>query len=144
MSVGLEQNKCDCTRTGFYGENCSTPKFLARMKLLLKPTASTVYSVLTHFTGFWNIVSNISFLRNSVMRYGLPARSHLIDSPPTYKVHTTPTKTEKPSPTSPATSEPLFLYVADDCPTPMVCKGERASWFMMDEDLCSPEDWATE
>lgn len=109
MSMGLEQNKCDCTRTGFYGENCSTPKFLARMKLLLKPTASTVCSVLTHFKGFWNIVSNISFLRNSVMRYVLPARSHLIDSPPTYKVHTTPTKTEKPSPTSPATSEPLFL-----------------------------------
>lgn len=27
MSVGFDHYKCDCTRTGFYGENCSTRKF---------------------------------------------------------------------------------------------------------------------
>lgn len=27
MSVGFDQYKCDCTRTGFYGENCSTRKY---------------------------------------------------------------------------------------------------------------------
>lgn len=26
MSVGFDQYKCDCTRTGFYGDNCSTRK----------------------------------------------------------------------------------------------------------------------
>lgn len=28
MSVGFDQYKCDCTRTGFYGENCTIRKFL--------------------------------------------------------------------------------------------------------------------
>ena len=28
MSVGFDQYKCDCTRTGFYGENCTTRKFV--------------------------------------------------------------------------------------------------------------------
>lgn len=27
MSIGFDQYTCDCTRTGFYGENCSTRKF---------------------------------------------------------------------------------------------------------------------
>lgn len=28
MSTGFDQYKCDCTRTGFYGENCTIRKFL--------------------------------------------------------------------------------------------------------------------
>lgn len=110
MSVGFDQYKCDCTRTGFYGENCTTRKFvvecphlewdiysyhftelchnvsrsflfalitaefLTRIKLLLKPTPNTVHYILTHFKGVWNIVNNISFLRNMIMRYVLTCK----------------------------------------------------------------------
>lgn len=103
--MGFDQYKCDCTRTGFYGENCSTRKsaartprawhcvchraslnhtllsapllaaeFLTRIKLLLKPTPNTVHYILTHFKAVWNIVNNIPFLRNSIMRYVLTCK----------------------------------------------------------------------
>uniref|UniRef100_A0A250Y8R8 Prostaglandin G/H synthase 2 n=1 Tax=Castor canadensis TaxID=51338 RepID=A0A250Y8R8_CASCN len=74
MSIGFDQYECDCTRTGFYGENCSTPEFLTRIKLLLKPTPNTVHYILTHFKGVWNIVNNIPFLRNSIMKYVLTCK----------------------------------------------------------------------
>lgn len=96
---------------------------LTRIKLLLKPTASTVYSMLTHFKGFWNIINSISFLQNSVKRYVLPTRSHLIDSSPTYKVHTAPTKLGSLFHRSYYTRAPPPL--ADACPTPKVRKGKK-------------------
>lgn len=118
MSVGFDQYKCDCTRTGFYGENCTTRKFalgcphleggymyrchftdlclimgalnspsfyfsliaaefLTRIKLFLKPTPNTVHYILTHFKGVWNIVNNIPFLRNAIMKYVLTCKYSL-------------------------------------------------------------------
>lgn len=41
-----------------------------------------MYSMLTHFKGFWNIINSIPFLRNSVKRYVLPTRSDLIAAHP--------------------------------------------------------------
>lgn len=52
MSVGLDSYKYDCSRTGFYVENCSTPTFSNENKVTAEATASTVYSMLTHFKGF--------------------------------------------------------------------------------------------
>uniref|UniRef100_A0A8D2GTB0 Prostaglandin G/H synthase 2 n=2 Tax=Urocitellus parryii TaxID=9999 RepID=A0A8D2GTB0_UROPR len=123
MSTGFDQYKCDCTRTGFYGENCSTPELLTRIKLLLKPTPNTVHYILTHFKGVWNIVNNIPFLRNSIMRYVLTSRSHLIDSPPTYNVHYGYKSWEAFSNLSYYTR--ALPPVADDCPTPMGVKGKK-------------------
>lgn len=28
MTTGFDQYECDCTRTGYYGENCTTRKYL--------------------------------------------------------------------------------------------------------------------
>lgn len=123
MSIGFDQYKCDCTRTGFYGENCTTPEILTRIKLLLKPTPNTVHYILTHFKGVWNIVNNIPFLRNSIMRYVLTSRSHLIDSPPTYNVHYGYKSWEAFSNLSYYTR--ALPPVADDCPTPMGVKGNK-------------------
>ncbi|KAK1329311.1 hypothetical protein QTO34_011492 [Cnephaeus nilssonii] len=80
MSVGFDQYTCDCTRTGFYGENCSTPEFMTRIKLLLKPTPNTVHYILTHFKGVWDIVNSIPFLRNAIMKYVLTWKKELPDS----------------------------------------------------------------
>jgi hypothetical protein len=49
-------------------------EFLTRIKLLLKPTPNTVHYILTHFKGVWNIVNNIPFLRNSIMKYVLTCK----------------------------------------------------------------------
>ncbi|XP_019901000.1 prostaglandin G/H synthase 2 isoform X2 [Esox lucius] len=83
-SKGFDDYECDCTRTGFYGKNCSTPEFLTWMKTLFKPAPNTVYYALTNYKGLWNIINKIPFLSNAIMSYVLTSRSHLVDSPPTY------------------------------------------------------------
>lgn len=95
--------ECDCTRTGYTGPNCTTRKcggmehrwnfcaslfyidihflvslstaeFLTWVKVSLKPSPNTVHYLLTHFKGFWNIINNISFLRDAIMRYVLTCK----------------------------------------------------------------------
>ncbi|XP_048845948.1 prostaglandin G/H synthase 2-like [Brienomyrus brachyistius] len=83
-SKGSDAYECDCTRTGYYGQNCSTPEFFTWIKLTLKPSPNTVHYALTHFKGLWGVINRISFVRNAIMRYVLTSRSHFIDSPPTY------------------------------------------------------------
>uniref|UniRef100_A0A3B3TA69 Prostaglandin G/H synthase 2 n=2 Tax=Paramormyrops kingsleyae TaxID=1676925 RepID=A0A3B3TA69_9TELE len=83
-SKGSDAYECDCTRTGFYGQNCSTPEFFTWIKLTFKPSPNAVHYALTHFKGLWVVINRISFVRDAIMRYVLTSRSHLIDSPPTY------------------------------------------------------------
>ncbi|XP_036611410.1 prostaglandin G/H synthase 2 [Trichosurus vulpecula] len=123
MTMGIDGYQCDCTRTGFYGENCTTPEFLTKLKLMLKPTPDTVHYILTHFKGVWNIVNNISFLRDLVMRYVLTSRANLIDSPPTYNVHYGYKSWEAFSNLSYYTR--ALPPVRDDCPVPMGVKGKK-------------------
>ncbi|XP_049632446.1 prostaglandin G/H synthase 2 isoform X1 [Suncus etruscus] len=123
MSAGFERYKCDCTRTGFYGENCTTPEFLTWIKRSLKPTPNTVHYILTHFKGVWTIVNKIPFLRNAIMKYVLTSRSHLIESPPTYNVHYGYKSWEAFSNLSYYTR--ALPPVANDCPTPMGVKGKK-------------------
>lgn len=52
-------------------------EFLTRIKLFLKPTPNTVHYILTHFKGVWNIVNNIPFLRNAIMKYVLTCKYSL-------------------------------------------------------------------
>ncbi|TRZ02405.1 hypothetical protein DNTS_034463 [Danionella cerebrum] len=84
MEMGADSYECDCTRTGYYGQNCTTPEFLTWLKVSLKPSPNTVHYILTHFRSVWKIVNNVTFLRNAIMRYVLTSRSHLIESPPTF------------------------------------------------------------
>lgn len=51
-----------------------TAEFLTWVKISLKPSPNTVHYILTHFKGFWNIVNNISFLRDAIMRYVLTCK----------------------------------------------------------------------
>lgn len=46
-------------------------EFLTWLKVTLKPSPNTIHYILTHFKGFWNIVNNISFLRDAIMSYVL-------------------------------------------------------------------------
>lgn len=59
---------------------------------------------------------------NAFFFFNIPARSHLIDSPPTYNVHYGYKNWEAFSNLSYYTR--ALPPVADDCPTPMGVKGE--------------------
>ncbi|MEE6496297.1 hypothetical protein FKM82_002293 [Ascaphus truei] len=123
VTIGYDHYECDCTRTGYYGENCTTPQFLTWLKVTLKPTPNTVHYILTHFKGIWNIINNIPFLQNTIMGYVLTSRSHLIDSPPTYNSHYGYKSWEAYSNLSYYTRS--LPPVGKDCPTPMGVKGKK-------------------
>uniref|UniRef100_A0A8D0C7F8 Prostaglandin G/H synthase 2 n=1 Tax=Salvator merianae TaxID=96440 RepID=A0A8D0C7F8_SALMN len=123
MTIGFDRYECDCTRTGFYGENCTTPEFFTWLRMKLKPSPSTVHYILTHFKEVWNIINKIPFLHNSIMRYVLMSRSHLIESPPTYNGHYGYKSWEAYSNLSYYTR--ALPPVQHDCPTPMGVKGKK-------------------
>ncbi|CAL8349809.1 prostaglandin G/H synthase 2 [Gadus morhua] len=122
-AMGAERYECDCTRTGFNGENCTNPEFFTWIKISLKPSPNTVHYLLTHFKGFWNIVNNMSVLRDAIMRYVLTSRSHLIASPPTYNSDYGYKNWEAFSNLSYYTR--TLPPVANDCPTPMGVLGKK-------------------
>ncbi|TNN30898.1 Prostaglandin G/H synthase 2 [Liparis tanakae] len=122
-AFGPQNYECDCTRTGYHGHNCSTPEFLTWVKISLKPTPNTVHYLLTHFKGFWSIISSISFLRDGIMRYVLTSRSHLIDSPPTFNADYDYKSWEAYSNLSYYTR--TLPPVPQDCPTPMGAVGPK-------------------
>uniref|UniRef100_A0A3B3Z9E0 Prostaglandin G/H synthase 1 n=1 Tax=Periophthalmus magnuspinnatus TaxID=409849 RepID=A0A3B3Z9E0_9GOBI len=73
-----DQYQCDCTRTGFYGENCTVPEFWTWIRLMLKPSPSAAHYLLTHFHWFWDLL-NATFLRDTVMRLVLTSKATLPD-----------------------------------------------------------------
>ncbi|CAL1594456.1 unnamed protein product [Knipowitschia caucasica] len=123
VELASDTYECDCTRTGFYGQNCTQPELRTWIKLTLKPTPNTVHYILTHFKGFWKIVNGISFLRDAIMRYVLTSRSHMIDSPPTYNADYGYKSWEAYSNLSYFTR--TLPPVPEDCPTPMGTIGKK-------------------
>ncbi|XP_041826628.1 phosducin-like protein [Melanotaenia boesemani] len=77
------KHECDCTLTGYYGENCTVPEFWTRVQQFLKPSPNVAHYIITHFSWLWDIINN-TFLRNILMRLVLTVRSNLIPSPPTF------------------------------------------------------------
>ncbi|KAG7316819.1 hypothetical protein KOW79_020360 [Hemibagrus wyckioides] len=122
-ALGQDSYECDCTRTGYYGQNCTVPEFFTWLKVSLKPTPNTVHYILTHFKAFWNILNNIPFLRDSVMRYVLTSRSHLIESPPVFNADYGYKSWEAYSNLSYFTR--TLPPVPKDCPTPMGVAGKK-------------------
>ncbi|XP_067106334.1 phosducin-like protein [Osmerus mordax] len=121
VRYGLDKYQCDCTRTGYHGENCTTPEFWTRVRTLLKPTPSVVHYILTHFHWLWDII-NRTFLRDTLMRLVLTARSNLIPSPPTFNSKYGYLNWESYSNTSYYTR--ILPPVPQDCPTPLGVKGK--------------------
>uniref|UniRef100_UPI00398EF673 prostaglandin G/H synthase 2-like n=1 Tax=Pristiophorus japonicus TaxID=55135 RepID=UPI00398EF673 len=122
-TVGYQGYECDCTRTGFYGENCTTPEFWTWLRLTLKPTPNTVHYILTHYPRVWNLVNQIPFVRNSIMRYVLTSRAHLIESPPTYNSNYNYKSWEAYANVSYYTR--TLPPTPEDCPTPMGVVGKK-------------------
>ncbi|KAL7392089.1 hypothetical protein ABVT39_019461 [Epinephelus coioides] len=121
VRFGADRYECDCTRTGFYGKNCSVPELWTRVRLMLKPSPAVVHFILTHFKLFWDLV-NSTFLRDTFMRLVLIVRSDLIPSPPTYNTKYGYLSWESYYNASYYTR--LLPPVPKDCPLPMGTKGK--------------------
>ncbi|XP_041095637.1 prostaglandin G/H synthase 1-like isoform X2 [Polyodon spathula] len=121
VRFGLDQYECDCTRTGYYGVNCTNAEFWTRIHELLKPSPDTLHYILTNFKWLWNII-NQTFIRDRLMRLVLTARANLIPSPPTYNSAYGYINWESYSNVTYYTR--LLPPVPEDCPTPLGTKGK--------------------
>ncbi|KAM6930744.1 prostaglandin G/H synthase 1-like [Xenentodon cancila] len=121
VRLGIRSYNCDCTRTGFYGENCTIPELWTRVRLMLKPSPTVVHFILTHFQWFWDVINN-SFLQDTFMRLVLTVRSDLIPSPPTYNSKYGYLNWESYYNLSYYTR--ILPPVPEDCPLPMGTKGK--------------------
>ncbi|XP_066509315.1 prostaglandin G/H synthase 1-like [Hoplias malabaricus] len=121
VRFGLDRYECDCTRTGYYGENCTIPEFWSGVFEFLRPSPNSVHYILTHFRWLWDLI-NKTFLRDFLMRMVLTVRSNLIPSPPTYNSKYDYINWESYSNITYYTR--LLPPVPLDCPTPMGTKGK--------------------
>uniref|UniRef100_A0A8C9UX62 Prostaglandin G/H synthase 1 n=1 Tax=Scleropages formosus TaxID=113540 RepID=A0A8C9UX62_SCLFO len=121
VRFGPDRYECDCTRTGYYGENCTIPEFWSWVRQQLKPSPDVVHYILTHFKWLWDIV-NQTFLRDVFMRLVFTVRSNLIPSPPTYNSKYGYLSWESYYNTTYYTR--ILPPVPEDCPTPMGVKGK--------------------
>ncbi|XP_070759697.1 prostaglandin G/H synthase 1-like [Enoplosus armatus] len=121
VRFGTDRYECDCTRTGFYGENCTVPEVWTGVGLMLKPSPSIIHFFLTHFHWFWNLVNN-SFLRDTLMKLVLTVRANLIPSPPTFNSKYGYLNWESYYNLTYYTR--ILPPVPEDCPLPMGTKGK--------------------
>ncbi|KAG9477966.1 hypothetical protein GDO78_013125, partial [Eleutherodactylus coqui] len=113
--------ECDCTRTGYYGKNCTIPELWTRIREFVRPSPSFTYYMLTHYKWVWDIINN-SFIRDTIVRLVLTVRATLIPSPPTYNSAYSYLSWEAYSNVSYFTR--VLPSVPDNCPTPMGTKGK--------------------
>ncbi|KFZ67224.1 Prostaglandin G/H synthase 1, partial [Podiceps cristatus] len=122
VRVGLGGYECDCTRTGYFGDNCTSPKLWTRLHDLLKPSPAFYHFILTNFRWFWDII-NSTFIRDTLMRRVLTVRADLIPSPPTFNSDYGYISWEAYANVSYYTRG--LPPVPDNCPTPMGTKGKK-------------------
>ncbi|XP_075376256.1 prostaglandin G/H synthase 1 isoform X1 [Mycteria americana] len=122
VRVGLGGYECDCTRTGYFGANCTSPELWTRLHNLLKPSPAFYHFILTHFKWFWDII-NSTFIRDTLMRLVLTVRANLIPSPPTFNSDYGYISWEAYANVSYYTR--VLPPVPDNCPTPMGTKGKQ-------------------
>uniref|UniRef100_A0A8C4UR39 Prostaglandin G/H synthase 1 n=1 Tax=Falco tinnunculus TaxID=100819 RepID=A0A8C4UR39_FALTI len=122
VRVGLGGYECDCTRTGYFGINCSSPELWTRLYNVLKPSPAFYHFILTHFRWVWDVI-NSTFIRDTLMRLVLTVRANLIPSPPTFNSDYGYISWEAYANVSYYTR--VLPPVPDSCPTPMGTKGKQ-------------------
>uniref|UniRef100_UPI003AAFBE56 phosducin-like protein n=1 Tax=Centroberyx gerrardi TaxID=166262 RepID=UPI003AAFBE56 len=121
VRYGADKYECDCTRTGYYGENCTIPEFWSKVRQFLKPSPDVIHYILTHFHWLWDII-NYTFLRDVLMRTVLTVRANLVPSPPTFNSKYGYLSWESYYNVSYYTR--ILPPVPEDCPTPQGVKGK--------------------
>ncbi|XP_074474828.1 phosducin-like protein isoform X2 [Sebastes fasciatus] len=121
VRFGEVKYECDCTNTGYSGDNCTVPEFWSRVRQFIKPSPDVANYILTHFRIIWDII-NYTFLRDVLMRLVLTARSNLIPNPPTFNSKYGYLSWESYYNLSYYTR--ILPPVPEDCPTILGVKGE--------------------
>ncbi|XP_078685368.1 prostaglandin G/H synthase 2-like [Branchiostoma floridae x Branchiostoma belcheri] len=114
---------CDCTRTGYYGQNCDIPEFWTAVKVALKPSKKTTHHLLTNYKWLWDVINKIPFLSNFIMRTVYKIRSSTVDSPPLY--HTGHDYTSWDTYADRSYYTRALPPVPSGCPTPMGTAGRK-------------------
>ncbi|XP_066280268.1 prostaglandin G/H synthase 2-like [Branchiostoma lanceolatum] len=114
---------CDCTRTGYYGQNCQTPELGTVVRVALRPSDETLDHLLFNYKWLWNIINNIQALRNFLMRTLSKGYTGKVDSPPLY--HTGHDYTTWDTYSDRSSYTRALPPVPADCPTPMGTKGRK-------------------
>jgi len=121
MSMANRTYSCDCTGTGFYGNDCTIPTWGAWVKSKLKPDPETIHNLITSHGWLWAIVNRIPYLHRKLMTYVYLSRGDQVDSPPTYESeHSYITLNAYFNESYYARALPP---VPEHCPTPMGVKG---------------------
>ncbi|XP_059141342.1 prostaglandin G/H synthase 2-like [Physella acuta] len=116
---------CDCGNSDFYGPHCETPTLTKRLKLFLRPSSETLHNWLVSpsLKWIWDIINNVEFLHNYVLKRIYLLRSNVVDSPALYETeHAYPTIGAFLNKTYYARTLPP---VPLECPTPMGVKGPK-------------------
>jgi len=114
---------CDCTDTGFHGENCTKPYLGTRLKLLLRPSPDWLHDFLTSDRFVWRIIDAVPYLTNAAMKYIYMTRGDMVDSPNRYD-------SDHPYPTLHAYFNETYYGrtlppVPHHCPTPLGIAGPK-------------------
>uniref|UniRef100_A0A8C5MQC6 Prostaglandin G/H synthase 1 n=1 Tax=Leptobrachium leishanense TaxID=445787 RepID=A0A8C5MQC6_9ANUR len=75
----LTKYECDCTRTGYYGVNCTIPVLWTRVYEFLRPSPGFAHYILTRFKWFWDLI-NATFIRDTIVRLVLTGKPQLPDA----------------------------------------------------------------
>ncbi|GFS20854.1 prostaglandin G/H synthase 2-like [Elysia marginata] len=116
---------CDCENLPFYGKHCETPYFWTRVALWFKPSPETLHQLLVseNLKWLWNIVNNVRFLHDWMIRRVYLTRAEILDTPPLYEtMHAYPTIAAT---TNHSVYARCLPPVPLDCPTPMGVKGKE-------------------
>nr|CAB3265267.1 prostaglandin G/H synthase 2-like [Phallusia mammillata] len=125
VCTALEDDKyeCDCTGTGYYGDQCQTPYISTRVKRSLKPSKQFLFYFLTHYDWFWDIINSLLSVRKFLMKTVLFVKIGPIAEPSPhvgYDSYTTwNTYTNK------SVYARTLPPVPENCPTPMGVKGPK-------------------
>ncbi|XP_041368603.1 prostaglandin G/H synthase 2-like isoform X2 [Gigantopelta aegis] len=123
MTTGFSSYSCDCSQTGYYGDNCEHVTLYKRIVKWLKPTPDQLHYLLINYKWFWSFVNAVPFLSNAIMKKVYLLRSDIVDSPPVYEaehayatfsIHTNASHFARTLPPVPL-----------NCPTPMGVKGKK-------------------
>lgn len=72
---------CDCTNTGFYATNCTTPTWWTWMKISVRPDPGWLHQVLTTDYWIWKAINWIPFVSDIAMKYIFLSRGDQVDTP---------------------------------------------------------------
>ncbi|KAF2356542.1 hypothetical protein FHG87_012701 [Trinorchestia longiramus] len=81
LSLSDKSYVCDCTNTGHYGINCTTPTWSAWLVKKIQPDPEMLHTWLTTDWWLWTLINSVPALNDMAMKYIFLSRGDQVDSP---------------------------------------------------------------